>query len=111
MLRYARLISRMLRFVGNTVTVKRKDGSSETVRAAFIPMLYKNKQYVEMQPSEVGKTNDGVYKYLGPFNVEFEADDILRVDGDEYVVERFEKINIGNSRMYCWAIARPVTKG
>lgn len=110
MLRYSNLIARMLHFAGNTVTVKKKNGSTETVKAVFVPLLYKNKQYVEMKPSELGKTDDGVYKYLGPSNVVFAADDFLETDGNEYVVERFEKIFVSGRCMYCWAIARPVTR-
>ncbi len=108
---YSKILRWMLSYAGGSITVKRKNGSSEKVKAVFIPLLYKNKLYVELQPSQVGKADDGMYRYLGPPNVEFAVDDILVAYGERFVVERFEKIHFADKAMYCWAVARPVTGG
>lgn len=108
---YSADIIKLMNAAGNEVTVKRKNGETFKVKAFLHPLLYKNKLYVEMQPSEVGKTDDGCFRYIGPGNVIFAADDIVEFDGERFVVERFEKVFLFGISIYCWAVARPATGG
>ena len=78
---YSADIIRLMNVAGSELTIKRKNGDKFKVKAFLHPLLYKNKLYVEMQPSEVGKTDDGSFRYIGPGNVIFSADDIVEFDG------------------------------
>ena len=91
---------------GNDFCVTTKFGTAYS-RAIIFPLRYKNKLYVELYPSEVGKIDDGCCMYLGPANVFFNADDIVTYQGKNYVTQRFEEIFIMKEIAYCWAVLRP----
>jgi len=75
--------------------------------AMIQPLRYKNKLYVELQPSEVGRIDDGCFLYLGPSHIIFEADDKLEFADKKFVVERFENVYLFGKTIYNWAILRP----
>ena len=100
-------IKKMLELCGGEILVKRKNGTSARGAAVVEPLRYKNKLYVEMQPTELGKTDDGCYKYLGPYNLEFSEGDTVSYRGKDFVVQRFEMVCLGEKPMYTWAVLRP----
>lgn len=71
------------------------------------PLLYKNKMYVEMQPSAMGPVDDGCYLYLGPVTPKFRAEDFLIAKTKKYVVQRYERVYFCSKPIYSWAIVRP----
>ena len=103
-------IRRMFKTVGREITVNRVDGTSCSGYALIQPLLYKNKIYIELQPSEVGRLDDGCHLYLGPSNIEFSADDRLTVGDSGYVVQRYEKVYLFGKAIYSWAIIRPTVE-
>lgn len=104
---YADLIEVLLKKYGRRVTVIFKSGEEITTGAVVQPLLYKNKLYVELQPSEVGRVDDGCCRYIGPADVEFESDDSVKTSDKTYTVQRFEKFYMGDKPLYSWAILRP----
>ena len=100
-------LKKMLEVCGNRVTVFKQNGIEKTCYAVIQPLLYKNKMYVEMQPSELGKTDDGCYKYLGPYDVIFSDGDIIKFSGNRFVVQRSESVRFAGETLYVWAILRP----
>lgn len=100
-------IVRIFKSVGMPATVKRTDGTVLETHALIQPLLYKNKLYVELQPSEYGKFDDGCYLFLGPANCEFTADDIVIIGGEKYITQRYEMMYLFSRKLYGWAILRP----
>lgn len=75
--------------------------------AMIQPLRYKSKLYVELQPSEVGRIDDGCFLYLGPADVVFKADDRLDFGSKKFVVQRFEHVYLFAKPIYNWAVLRP----
>lgn len=104
-------VKKLLELCGGQFYVERKGGSKTKGYAVIEPLRYKNKMYVEMQPTELGKTNDGCYKYLGPYDVDFSAGDTIKYMGKDYVVQRVETVCFGKNPIYNWAVLRPFFTG
>ena len=100
-------IVRIFATVGIPATINRTDGTVLETHALIQPLLYKNKLYVELQPSEYGKFDDGCYLFLGPADSEFAADDIVIINGEKYITERYEMMYLFSQKLYGWAILRP----
>ncbi len=87
---------------------KRSDKSaSATIYGVLQPLLYKNKLYVEMQPSAIGPVDDGCYLYLGPAKPRLQAEDFIYAKGKKFVVQRYERVYLSSKPLYSWAIVRP----
>lgn len=82
-------------------------GKNLSGHAMIQPLRYKNKLYVELQPSEVGRIDDGCFLYLGPADITFGADDKLEFADKKFIVERFENVYLFGKSIYNWAILRP----
>ena len=78
-----------------------------TTSAFMQPLRYKNKMYIELQPSEVGRVDDGCYLYLGPADQNFVADDIIECAQRRFVAQRVETVYLFEKPLYKWAIVRP----
>ncbi len=102
----ANQIKLLMKEAGQQVEIARGE-KTDIVYAFLQPLRYKNKMYIELQPSEVGRVDDGCYLYLGPSDAEFLADDILYANGRRFVVQRVEKVYLFSKPLYCWATVRP----
>ena len=102
----ANQIKMLMKEAGQQVEIV-SGGVSNFVYAFLQPLRYKNKMYIELQPSEVGRVDDGCYLYLGPADVEFLADDIMHANGRRFVVQRVEKVYLFSKPLYSWATVRP----
>lgn len=103
----AKDIARIFKSVGMPTRVERTDGTVLETHSLIQPLLYKNKLYVELQPSEFGKFDDGCYLYLGPSECKFTADDIVIINGEKYITQRYEMMYLFSRALYGWAILRP----
>lgn len=102
----AKQIKLLMKEAGQEVEIT--SGGETYLAYAFLqPLRYKNKMYIELQPSEVGRVDDGCYLYLGPADTEFSADDILYANGRRFVAQRVEKVYLFSKPLYCWATLRP----
>ncbi len=104
---YPKIVKAMLEKFGQSVKIEKQDGTEFSCCAVMMPLLYKNKLYVELQPSTVGKIDEGCYRFLGPEDAVFEPDDIVSFEGKSYVTQRFERIYFCGKPFYTWAILRP----
>jgi len=104
---YKGALSAFFQKFGQVIQIKYTNGTQKTGKAIMMPLLYKNKLYVELQPSEVGKIDEGCYQYIGDADLVFSTDDIVVFAGKRYVTERFERIYYGTQPFYCWAVLRP----
>ncbi len=107
---YPEYVKKMLEKIGQDVVIH-KNGTTETCKAVVMPLLYRNKLYVENQPSTVGEIDEGCYRFIGPFDACFSPDDILSFSGKRFVAQRFETIMLANEPFYSWAILRPAIEG
>lgn len=82
-------------------------GETLSAYAMIQPLRYKSKLYVELQPSEVGRIDDGCFLYLGPADINFRADDRLEFGNKRFVVQRFEHVYLFGAPIYNWAVIRP----
>lgn len=105
----AKKVERLMGQAGQELVIKNSNGVIVGSTYAFLePLRYKNKMYIELQPSEVGRVDDGCCLYLGPADVEFLADDfIFNQENKRFVVQRVELIYLFNKPLYRWAIVRP----
>ena len=101
-----RKVSALLTHCGTPFEVT-TGGKTLRGHAMIQPLRYKNKLYVELQPSEVGRIDDGCFIYLGPAEIIFGADDKLNFAEKKFIVERFENVYLFGEPIYNWAILRP----
>ena len=99
-------VKALLEHCGSPFTVF-TNGVTLSSHAMIQPLRYKSKLYVELQPSEVGRIDDGCFLYLGPADVIFKADDRITFQKKRYVVERFEPVYLFAKPIYNWAVLRP----
>ena len=103
----AKQVSMLMQQAGQHITVATSSGT-QNICAFLQPLRYKNKMYIELQPSEVGRVDDGCFLYLGPAEVPFEADDFMyNDDGKRFVVQRVETVYLFKKPLYRWATVRP----
>lgn len=99
--------------VGLPMDIKRRipSGDDETFYGILQPLFYKNKLYVELQPSAVGSLDDGCCLFFGAASINLAADNIIICLDKEYVVQRCEKFYLYGKPLYTWAVFRPCVKG
>ena len=102
----AEQIKSLMKEAGQQVEIV-SGGVTKSIYAFLQPLRYKNKMYIELQPSEVGRVDDGCYLYLGPADTDFLADDIMYAHGRRFVVQRVEKVYLFSKPLYSWATVRP----
>lgn len=105
----AKDVAKLMEQAGQPLTITDQNGANPISVHAFLePLRYKNKMYIELQPSEVGRVDDGCCLYLGPSDVDFLADDfIYNCENKRFVVQRVELIYLFKKPLYRWAIVRP----
>ena len=102
----AELIKREIRKYGKTITV---DISDEKMKgeAVILPLLYKNKMYLELDITELGLRDNSKMLYIGPYDIDFTKDwsNVTISDSEySYSVSRADMIYIGNEPIYVWAV-------
>lgn len=103
----AKEVAKLMKQAGQLIKITTTD-SAKSIYAFLEPLRYKNKMYIELQPSAVGRVDDGCYLYLGPADVYFKADDFMyNCEDKRFVVQREETIYLFNKPLYRWAIVRP----
>lgn len=95
---------------GQTVQYS-QDGEtySRTYKAFIQPLRYKNKMYLDGKHSEIGFIDTSYYLYLGPSDVNVVDYDVIsriKINNRLYDFTHAEKINLGDERLYIWAIIR-----
>ena len=103
-------IEKVFRRYGRPVTAADSSGNVTDRCSCFIqPLRYKNKMYLEGVPTDIGISESGYFLFLAPpsFAIETAADGGYLTDGtDDYHIDRFEKIYIGEKVHFIWAILR-----
>lgn len=109
-------IDSILRRFGRTVSLSGADGwQSEEFNAFIQPLRYKTKLYLSGDFTPVGVNKNNVYLYIGPPRHDLtKLDETYRItdgDGCKYMVDKTEKIYIGDDPLYVWAVIRQTTEG
>lgn len=89
-------------------------GVSEAAMNAIIsPLRYKNKMYLYGVNTDIGYNSQGHYLYLGPATPDITAvadGQYILCDSKKYRIDRAEKVYIGNTVFYIWAIIREIVE-
>lgn len=109
-------VERILRDFGRTVFLSGADGWQSEKFSAFIqPLRYKTKLYLSGECTPVGINGNDAYLYIGS-----PRHDITRLepchrindsDGGKYIIDKAEKIYLGEKPLYIWAVIRKTTEG
>lgn len=104
-------LEKLLSKYGRTVYLSGPDGWQSKKFKSFIqPLRYKTKLYLSGEYTPIGINRNSVYLYIGP-----SAHDLTKLDmnyrlhdsdKNSYMVDRAEKIHIGDRAVYIWAVIR-----
>lgn len=78
-------------------------GVSYWTKAFFQPIKAKS---AKMISTPLGMAPQGDYQYMGPADLEIQADDGIVIDGAEYLVTRAEEIRDEQGVVYRWAVCK-----
>ena len=99
---------------GRKARLTQEDGWESTPFHCFLqPLRYKNKMYLYGVNTRIGYNAQGHYLYIGPPEHDLTAmqDNVLLcVDGENYRIDRAEKVYCGEQLYYVWAIVRTVVE-
>jgi|LSQX01.2.fsa_nt_gb hypothetical protein len=71
------------------------------------PLRYKNKMYLQGTPTEIGRTEDGYYLYIGPADRSLFGDNVrLECEDMRFSVDKTERVYIADKVAYIWAVLR-----
>lgn len=79
------------------------------VRGFLQPVTGRGQNMSQINAGPLGTELPGQYIYIGPVIPEVTAEDVLRLDGKEYIMRRAEKIDGMNGPAYQWGMC--VEKG
>lgn len=99
---------------GQTVSLHLPDGwSSGDFGAMIRPLRYKNKMYLDGVNTQIGFNAQGHYLYIGPstHDITLLADGAwILSHGIKYRIDRAEKVRLGDSVLFIWAIIRTIVE-
>ena len=75
-----------------------------SVQGFLQPVTGKGTNMAHVEASPLGVQQHRQYVYIGPVEPELKMDDVLQVDGMRYLVRRAERIAMGQSVAYQWAM-------
>lgn len=103
-------IERIFKRYGRNIGISDGNGKILDSAKCFVqPLRYKNKMYLEGTPTEIGLNESGYYLFLAPpcFAIDNIGEDDYLTDGtNDYHIDRFEKIYLGEKVHFIWAILR-----
>lgn len=79
------------------------------VRALFQSVTGRLERLAERTPGVLGVENGKRYIYIGPVEPEIREDQVLTVEGRDYLVRSAQRINGNDGPVYTWAMC--VEKG
>lgn len=79
------------------------------VHALFQPVTGRLERLAERTPGVLGVENGKRYIYIGPVEPEIREDQVLTVEGRDYLVRSAQRINGNDGPVYTWAMC--VEKG
>lgn len=107
-------IESLLNRWGRSIFIKGADGWESPLFNAFIqPLRYKNKLYLYGDYTPIGINKNDLYLYIGPPSRDLsKLDSTYRLyDGEFlYLIDRAEKVYLGNTPQYVWAVIRKTTE-
>lgn len=106
--------SKMITRYGRKAVLCEPDGWRSTVFHCLLqPLRYKNKMYLNGVNTQIGFNAQGHYLYIGPAEhdiTKLSENATLKVDDEEYLIDRAEKVFYGEKVFYIWAIIRSVVE-
>lgn len=105
---YIKTLKNLMQEYGTTAFLQTADGWRSCAYPCFLqPLRYKNKMYLEGVQTPLGLAASGYYLYIGPPEHDLSKlgdDAAVNIDGKKYQVSRSEKIYLGESAWYVWAV-------
>ncbi len=109
-------IEYLLKKLGRTVYLTGSDNwKSSKFNAAIQPLRYKTKLYLSGEYTPIGINKNNVYLYIGPpehdltkLNMTYRLHDSC---GNSYMIDKAEKIFVGDRPFYIWAVIRQTMEG
>ncbi|MBM6870417.1 hypothetical protein [Pseudoflavonifractor phocaeensis] len=98
-------VQTVLRRCGQTVTLRRTDGTEETAVAIVQPILRQDDRQNLPQPQ--GLEREDAFLYLGPPDKPLEGGARVRCREQDYEVCQAQPIYIASTLSHWWAVLRP----
>lgn len=108
-------IEKIMRKYGRKITAVNESGTVIKSLKCFVqPLRYKNKMYLEGTPTDIGVNDTGYYLLLAPPELSLDALGEMGClsDGEKkFGVDRWEKIFMGESVWFIWAVLKEQHEG
>ena len=98
------MVEKLLKQHGMEIRVE-----GRVIRALFQSVTGKLERLAERMPGVLGVESGKRWIYIGPLEPELREDQVLTVEGGEYLVRSVQRINGANGPVYVWAMC--VEKG
>lgn len=105
-------IGKMLERLGEDVTVVVNSNRTKC-KAVIEPMRYKNKLYMDIGSTVMGLNDTECFLYIGPADPDFTGKELSTAifSADRaYNVSRADRISMGGTCLYIWAVLTPRIK-
>lgn len=101
-------VEKFLRQYGSDIQIRSGEQTVQ-VRAFLQPVTGRGQNMAQVSVSPLGREAAGQYIYIGPLEPALMLDDVLEVEGREYILRRTEQITGINGPVYRWGMC--VEKG
>lgn len=98
-----RMLEKILSGYGRKIVLYRGEESWE-IQGFFQSVTGKAERLAQVQPGPLGIESRKQFIYIGPVEPEVTADDVLNVDGKDYLVRSVQIIEGGSGPVYTWAM-------
>jgi len=98
-------IGELLSVWGNPVTVVRRDGTRQTIRAVFVPVSFLRRRDMRRTVRDWGEIPQGQYCCIGPADADLRDTERVEFDGKAYEIRQWERVFLGGESLYGWGMA------
>lgn len=96
-----RMVEKILDRYGRPIQIR---GHDTPVRAFLQPVTGHSQSMIRVTPSPLGMTQTEQFVYIGPLEPVLHTQDVLTMDGTQYLVCRAEQIGGLNGPAYQWGM-------
>lgn len=98
------MIADILTQYGSTVTLRKSDGTEQTLRAFIQPVTAKSLLNMRKTVHDLGQIPTGQFVYIGPPEPCPGENDLLLLANERYAVRRCELLMLADEPLYRWGL-------